>query len=169
MRVPQNLTKVDKGLIGGGLAALVAMCCGGAIAAGRDEAGKPTAPVDVVATAPPPSINQADPALEASVAASRSVEASISASRSAEADRLNKQWEKEAEEAEREAEEAAEREEAERRKAEEEADQEEEDEAESVYYANCAAAERAGAAPLYRGDPGYRSGLDRDNDGDACE
>ncbi|WP_405421624.1 excalibur calcium-binding domain-containing protein [Pseudonocardia alni] len=24
-------------------------------------------------------------------------------------------------------------------------------------------------APLYRGDPGYRSALDRDNDGIACE
>ncbi len=39
----------------------------------------------------------------------------------------------------------------------------------SVYYANCDAARAAGAAPLYRGDPGYRSGLDRDNDGVACE
>lgn len=38
-----------------------------------------------------------------------------------------------------------------------------------VYYANCAAARAAGAAPLYRGDPGYRSGLDRDGDGVACE
>ncbi|WP_216638603.1 excalibur calcium-binding domain-containing protein [Mycobacterium colombiense] len=24
-------------------------------------------------------------------------------------------------------------------------------------------------APIYRGQPGYRSGLDRDNDGIACE
>lgn len=39
----------------------------------------------------------------------------------------------------------------------------------SVYYANCSAARAAGAAPLHRGDPGYRSGLDRDNDGSACE
>lgn len=39
----------------------------------------------------------------------------------------------------------------------------------SAYYANCDAARSAGAAPLYRGDPGYRSGLDRDNDGVACE
>jgi len=38
-----------------------------------------------------------------------------------------------------------------------------------VYYANCAAARAAGAAPLYRGDPGYRPALDRDNDGVACE
>lgn len=39
----------------------------------------------------------------------------------------------------------------------------------AVYYANCDAVRAAGAAPLYRGQPGYRSGLDRDNDGVACE
>ena len=38
-----------------------------------------------------------------------------------------------------------------------------------VYYANCAAVRAAGKAPLHRGDPGYRSGLDRDDDGIACE
>lgn len=38
-----------------------------------------------------------------------------------------------------------------------------------TYYANCSAARAAGAAPLHKGDPGYRSGLDRDNDGVACE
>ena len=38
-----------------------------------------------------------------------------------------------------------------------------------VYYANCAAARAAGAAPLRRGKPGYRSSLDRDGDGVACE
>ncbi|HVV38341.1 MAG TPA: excalibur calcium-binding domain-containing protein, partial [Acidimicrobiales bacterium] len=38
-----------------------------------------------------------------------------------------------------------------------------------VYYANCDAARAAGAAPLSRGEPGYRSGLDRDGDGVACE
>ena len=38
-----------------------------------------------------------------------------------------------------------------------------------VYYANCDAARAAGAAPIYRGQPGYRSELDRDNDGIACE
>ncbi|WP_410607371.1 excalibur calcium-binding domain-containing protein [Amycolatopsis sp. lyj-109] len=41
--------------------------------------------------------------------------------------------------------------------------------AHSAYYANCSAAKAAGAAPLYRGEPGYRSGLDRDGDGVACE
>ncbi|MEV6237860.1 excalibur calcium-binding domain-containing protein [Lentzea sp. NPDC051838] len=39
----------------------------------------------------------------------------------------------------------------------------------AAYYANCSAAKAAGAAPLYRGQPGYRSALDRDNDGVACE
>lgn len=42
-------------------------------------------------------------------------------------------------------------------------------EATSVYYKNCAAARAAGAAPVYAGDPGYRSALDRDNDGVGCE
>jgi hypothetical protein len=39
----------------------------------------------------------------------------------------------------------------------------------SAYYANCAAVKAAGKAPLYRGQPGYRAGLDRDGDGIACE
>lgn len=38
-----------------------------------------------------------------------------------------------------------------------------------VYYANCTAARNAGAAPIYRGEPGYRPALDRDGDGIACE
>ena len=36
-------------------------------------------------------------------------------------------------------------------------------------YANCTAARAAGAAPVRRGDPGYGSHLDRDNDGVGCE
>lgn len=39
----------------------------------------------------------------------------------------------------------------------------------SAYYPNCAAARAAGAAPILAGQPGYRSGLDGDNDGVACE
>ena len=39
----------------------------------------------------------------------------------------------------------------------------------SVYYVNCTAARAAGAAPIHRGQPGYRSALDRDGDGIACE
>jgi hypothetical protein len=38
-----------------------------------------------------------------------------------------------------------------------------------VFYDNCSAVRAAGKDPLYRGDPGYRSKLDRDNDGIACE
>lgn len=36
-------------------------------------------------------------------------------------------------------------------------------------YRNCAAARAAGAAPVRRGEPGYGSHLDRDNDGVGCE
>jgi hypothetical protein len=38
-----------------------------------------------------------------------------------------------------------------------------------VYYPNCTAARGAGAAPIYRGQPGYGKHLDRDGDGKACE
>lgn len=38
-----------------------------------------------------------------------------------------------------------------------------------AYHANCDAARRAGAAPVYRRDPGYGPHLDRDGDGVACE
>lgn len=39
----------------------------------------------------------------------------------------------------------------------------------SVYYKNCTEARNAGAAPIYRGNPGYGSHLDRDGDGVGCE
>lgn len=38
-----------------------------------------------------------------------------------------------------------------------------------AFYRACADARAAGAAPLYRGQPGYRDALDRDGDGVACE
>jgi hypothetical protein len=38
-----------------------------------------------------------------------------------------------------------------------------------TYYANCAEARAAGAAPMTAGEPGYRPGLDRDKDGIACD
>ncbi|GAB2751874.1 hypothetical protein GCM10027072_56560 [Streptomyces bullii] len=38
-----------------------------------------------------------------------------------------------------------------------------------VYYANCSEVRAAGAAPIHRGEPGYASHLDRDNDGVACD
>ncbi|MEW9874140.1 DUF1524 domain-containing protein [Arthrobacter sp. HS15c] len=39
----------------------------------------------------------------------------------------------------------------------------------AVYFANCTAAKAAGAAPIFAGQAGYRSALDRDSDGVACE
>ncbi|MHC8669457.1 excalibur calcium-binding domain-containing protein [Bacillus cereus] len=39
----------------------------------------------------------------------------------------------------------------------------------SAYYKNCTAVRAAGKAPLYKGQPGYDSHLDRDGDGVACE
>ncbi|HZA17504.1 MAG TPA: excalibur calcium-binding domain-containing protein [Pseudonocardiaceae bacterium] len=39
----------------------------------------------------------------------------------------------------------------------------------SVYYENCDAAWTAGAAPIKSGESGYRSELDRDHDGIACD
>lgn len=39
----------------------------------------------------------------------------------------------------------------------------------SQVFANCSQARAAGAAPVRRGDPGYGSHLDRDNDGVGCE
>ncbi|HTK80085.1 MAG TPA: excalibur calcium-binding domain-containing protein [Rhizomicrobium sp.] len=39
----------------------------------------------------------------------------------------------------------------------------------TTYYPNCAAARAAGAAPIHSGQSGYRSELDSDNDGTACE
>ncbi|WP_295651836.1 excalibur calcium-binding domain-containing protein [uncultured Dietzia sp.] len=39
----------------------------------------------------------------------------------------------------------------------------------STYFANCTEVRAAGLAPIPAGSPGYRAGLDRDNDGFACE
>ena len=39
----------------------------------------------------------------------------------------------------------------------------------SVYYKNCSEARAAGAAPVYAGQPGYGTHLDRDRDGIGCE
>jgi len=38
-----------------------------------------------------------------------------------------------------------------------------------IYYANCSEVRAAGAAPIHRGEPGYASHLDRDDDGTACD
>ncbi|MDN6537819.1 MAG: excalibur calcium-binding domain-containing protein, partial [Corynebacterium variabile] len=39
----------------------------------------------------------------------------------------------------------------------------------AVSYANCTEVRDAGAAPIYRGQPGYAGHLDRDGDGIACD
>ncbi|MTD13797.1 hypothetical protein GIS00_07555 [Nakamurella sp. YIM 132087] len=39
----------------------------------------------------------------------------------------------------------------------------------TVYYASCAEAEIQGSIPIKKGEPGYRKGLDRNNNGIACE
>ena len=39
----------------------------------------------------------------------------------------------------------------------------------TTYYPGCDAARAAGAAPIYRGQPGYREEMDGDGDGIACE
>ncbi|WP_282776214.1 MULTISPECIES: excalibur calcium-binding domain-containing protein [unclassified Nocardia] len=36
------------------------------------------------------------------------------------------------------------------------------------YYVNCTQVRRETNGPLMRGEPGYRRGLDKDNDGIAC-
>lgn len=40
---------------------------------------------------------------------------------------------------------------------------------EGDYRRECDAARTAGTTPIYRGEHGYREGLDADNDGVACE
>lgn len=37
------------------------------------------------------------------------------------------------------------------------------------YWRGCDDARAAGTAPIYRGEPGYREGMDGDSDGIACE
>lgn len=37
------------------------------------------------------------------------------------------------------------------------------------HWRRCDDARAAGTAPIYRGEPGYRDGLDADDDGIACE
>jgi len=41
--------------------------------------------------------------------------------------------------------------------------------ADTIYYSGCNEARSAGAAPIHRGQPGYRLEMDGDGDGIACE
>ena len=40
---------------------------------------------------------------------------------------------------------------------------------EGDWWPGCDPVREAGSAPLYRGEPGYREGMDGDGDGVACE
>ncbi|WP_084686188.1 GmrSD restriction endonuclease domain-containing protein [Bifidobacterium stellenboschense] len=53
--------------------------------------------------------------------------------------------------------------------AQQQAQQQQQQQDANVYYPNCAAVRAAGKAPLYQGQPGYSTKLDRDRDGVACE
>ncbi|WP_423734907.1 GmrSD restriction endonuclease domain-containing protein [Bifidobacterium parmae] len=55
------------------------------------------------------------------------------------------------------------------RQAEAQQQQQQQQQDANVYYPNCAAVRAAGKAPLYQGQPGYSTKLDRDRDGVACE
>ena len=102
--------------------------------------------------------DSADAAASASAAAEASASAAAEASASAAAEA---------------AEQAAQEEPAQGEPAQPEAPaqepQSEPEEQADAYYANCTEAKAAGAAPMYRGSPGYRADLDRDHDGIACD
>jgi type IV secretory pathway VirB10-like protein len=144
-------------------------CCGGGTVLGV-LAGPPNEdPAPVVTTAPAAPAQVADlPATPTrDVAAEKAA-----AEREAEAERQREEAEAEAKRAAADERQRVEREQAAaREQAEREAEAAEQDaeQAEEPYFANCSAARAAGAAPLYRGEPGYRPALDRDKDGDACE
>jgi hypothetical protein len=98
----------------------------------------------------------AEASAKASASAAAAAEASASAAAAAEA-------------AEKAAQEAQQAEEAAQEQAQEPEEPAQPAQKPQAYYRNCAEAKAAGAAPLYQGDPGYRSALDRDHDGVACE
>lgn len=103
----------------------------------------------------------AEASAKASASAAAAAEASASAAAAAEA------AEKAAQE--KAAQEAQQAEEAAQEQAQEPEEPAQPAQKPQAYYRNCAEAKAAGAAPLYQGDPGYRSALDRDHDGVACE
>jgi flagellar biosynthesis GTPase FlhF len=180
-----RLTSRDKKIIGAAVGGVLVLCCGGTalIGAFADPPADQSQPRTVVATQQPAAPNPSPtPTVDLAADVARSAEASrsaaaeetrvaaaeasrsVAASRSADAGRKRAQAKREQQAREQRAEQ--ERREREAREAEE---REAEEEPKSVYYANCAAARSAGAAPLHQGEPGYRSALDRDKDGVACD
>ncbi len=161
---PANLKKKDKitlGLIGTGV---LIVCCGGGISAVMDD-GAESSPTPSVTTAQPNTIADLVPTTTQATpdAVRKSIEAAAEASRKAEREAEQRVLDKELEELRKQQEDEA-------RQAEEELEQQEDEpEPASAYYSSCADARAAGAAPMRRGEPGYRKGLDRDNDGIACD
>mgnify|MGYP002753155551 CR=1 FL=1 len=110
----------------------------------------------------------ASAAAEASASAAASARASASAAASARASASAAAAEEQArQEAARAAEEQSQQQEAQQQ--DQTGSDQTQEQSSGAYYANCADAWAAGAAPLYRGESGYRAGLDRDDDGIACE
>ncbi len=81
----------------------------------------------------------------------------------------DEQARKQQEEQKRQADEQARKQQEEQKKAQQTQTQPASGNTSSAYYKNCAAVRAAGKAPLYKGQPGYASHLDRDGDGVACE
>ncbi|GLV66222.1 hypothetical protein Bmyc01_48910 [Bacillus mycoides] len=81
----------------------------------------------------------------------------------------DEQARKQQEEQKRQADEQARKQQEEQQKAQQAQTQPASGNTSSAYYKNCAAVRAAGKAPLYKGQPGYDSHLDRDGDGVACE
>ncbi|RGN75785.1 calcium-binding protein, partial [Bacillus cereus] len=81
----------------------------------------------------------------------------------------DEQARKQQEEQKRQADELARKQQEEQQKAQQAQAQPAAGNASNTYYKNCAAVRTAGKAPLYKGQPGYSSHLDRDGDGVACE
>ena len=111
---------------------------------------------------------QASASAAAQASASAAAQASASASAAAAAEEQARQ--EAARAAEEQAQQQAQQEaQTEQSQTEQSQTQEQSDGSSGTYYKNCAEARAAGAAPIYRGEPGYREKLDRDNDGIACE
>ncbi|MEB9683530.1 excalibur calcium-binding domain-containing protein [Bacillus anthracis] len=81
----------------------------------------------------------------------------------------DEQARKQQEEQKRQADEQARKQQEEQKKAQQAQTQPAAGNTSNAYYKNCAAVRAAGKAPLYKGQPGYASHLDRDGDGVACE
>ena len=133
----------------------------------QDPAAGTQVPADQAITL---TVNHDSAKAAASARASASAAAQASASASAAAAAEEQARQEAARAAEEQAQQQAQQEaQTEQSQTEQSQTQEQSDESSETYDANGAEARAAGAAPIYRGEPGYREKLDRDNDGIACE